>query len=360
MATPTNDSYSCASGGVIAGGRSIKTQLQIAAEALAVGSVITIANSSLNIPGTNGTLPWDKTGIGTSLPMLDWANDMPWDSVRHRAYASGGRDYSNPQAQKMVKFDAKTNVWESFIDPWQGGTGGHMWDEFDFASNHNLMLHVPYGNGRIHVWDTVTETNQPHIPVPPTDAFGGYDPVTTICWHPNLGPQGSIVWMNKTHYRIMRFDWATQVWSELKVAAPSGTDDAMVSCYLHGADVVVIGNSNVLTSAPFPALNVISNTGAWSATPPTPCMVSCNGTAGRGPLVAHPDGNSAIIFSLDDGHMYQWVASTNTWHDRGLTPAGLNTQYSVACSIPEYGVVMMIQSSVANAPFYCKLFKPGF
>lgn len=355
------ESYSCLSGGVIAGGRSAKTILQIAAESLAAGSTALVTQPSLNIVAANGSMPWKATGLApSSLDLLDWANGMPWDSVKKRAYASGGRDYPHALNAKMVKFDAKTNLWESFVDPWNGGTGGHMWNMFDYASQHGMMLHVPYGNARIHVWDTVSETNQPHIAVPPTGGHGGFDPVTAIAWHPTLGAQGSIVWMNLTRKRIMRYDWLAQVWSELKIDATSGPDDAMIACYLHGSEVVLIGNSHNYATAPFPAFNVIDKTGAWSLTPPAPAQLSCNGSSARGPLVSHPNGQSAIAFSLDDGHMYQWVAASNTWIDRGLTPAGLNTQYSVACTIPEYGVIMFVQATWAGAPYYTRIYKPDF
>lgn len=362
MASPVADFYGCNSGGVIAAGRSVKTILQLAAEVLLPGTQSVVTQASINSAGANGTLPWMKTNAApSSLDLLDWANGMPWDSVKKRAYACGGRDYAYALNVKMVTFDAKADTWDSTIDPWNGATnGGHLWNMFDLASQHELMLYVSYGNAKISVWDTVSKTPQASIPVPPTGGYGGFDPVTAIAWHPTLGAQGSIVWMNLTRKRIMRYDWLTSTWSELKIDGVSGADDAMIACYLSGPEVVLIGNSHNYATAPFPAFNIIDNTGAWSTTPPAPAQLSCNGSSARGPLVAHPDGNSAIAFSLDDGHMYQWVAASNTWVDRGLTPTGLNTQYSIACTIPEYGVIMFVQATSAGAPFYVRIYKPDY
>jgi hypothetical protein len=353
------ESYSCASGGVIAAGRSVKTALQIAAEALVPGNATIVSNATLNTAGTNGTIPWGATGSSGSLTMLDWANDMPWDSVKKRVYASGGRGYSDPLAQKMVKFDAKENAWESFINPWQGGTGGHMYDAFDYASNHQKMLHIPFGNAEIHVWDTITETVGTPIPSPPTGSYGGLNGVSTLTWHPTLGAEGSIVFMNLTRKRIQRYDWQSAAWSELKLDAVAAETAHLVSVYLPGPEIVLIGAA-LAAAPPYQALNIIDNTGAWSTTSPLPCQVSCNGAAARGPIVPHPDGNGAIIFSLDDGHIYHWIAATDTWHDRGMAPANLIQVTSVACSIPEYGVVLFIDRGYGGAVYSCNIYKPGF
>ena len=360
-ATPTSRIVGAPSGGTIAGGRSVTPAIGIAAAGLAPGQVLTITQATLNTNGANGTLPFDKTGVAGSLNLLDWANKMVWDVERKRAYVAGGRPYSDPASQKLVVFDAKNDLWLSVIDPFAGGTGGHLYDGTAYASQHDIVLRVPYGNAVINTWDAVAGTAGASIPAAPTSGYGGWNAVTTICWHPNLGSQGSLIWGNLTRKRIMRFDWATQTWSEIKLDGVSSADQHWVSCYLPAADVVVMGGSYNYGTSPYGAFNVISNTGVWSSTPPCPVQISCNGSAaGRGPLVSHPNGQGAIAFSMDDGHMWHWVAATNTWHDRGATPAGFNNVGAIACTLHEYGVIMLAASSSSAAPYSCKIYKPDY
>lgn len=358
MATPVGDSYST-QGGVIAAGRSVKTPLQLLAEGMAPGSVVEFTNSSLNtIPSGEAVPPWNKPHP-TALEPLDWACNMPWDSTRHQVYCAGGRDYADPTACKLIKFDAKTNTWSAKTNPWNHG-GGHLYDSTTMSSELGLVFYVPYGNDEILVWDIEANAAAASIPIPHRDGgLGGYFPVTAIEWHPKMGTQGALVWYNNSYNRTITYDWVTKVWVERKLYGVGPNEGHSVALYLHGAEIVLCGES-FNTGSGFQGLNIIDKTGAWSSTAVAPAGISCNGPSQRGPIVSHPDGHSAILFSGDNQHIYQWIAATDTWVDRGLLPNGsvVNTIFSIGTSIPEYGVVMfVVRENTTHRSF---LYKPGF
>lgn len=320
--------------------------------------MVTLTNASLNsvAPGET-TAPWNKPHP-TALEMLDWACNMPWDSIRHRAYCAGGRDYSDPTALKLVKYDAATDTWSAKTNPWAHG-GGHIYDSTAMAAELGLVFYVPYGNDQILVWDIEADAPGTPIAVPHRDGgLGGYFPASAIEWHPKMGAQGSLVWYNNSYNRVITLDWVTKIWTERKLYGVGPNEGHSVATYLHGAEIVLCGESYNSGSG-FQALNIIDNTGTWAATSVTPAGVSCNGPNNRGPFVSHPDGMGAILLSMDTGHVYHWVATTNTWHDKGLLPnLAANTFATIGCCIPEYGVIMLVRRDTATHHSY--LFKPDF
>lgn len=342
------------------GGASVvQSALALAATAVSPGSVAEFASTTLNVNDATGTRPWGPCLAPGSLTPLDWANDMAWSPTRRQAFSSGGRPYNQAASQKVIRYDETTDSWRSWVDPFSGGSGGHIYDSTALADEHGVLFHVPYGNGQVHLWDIDTQTYIGSIAIPPyPPQHGSYSTVSALEWAPNLGPQGSLLFLNSTAVQIKRYDWATGLWSEVQTTPGPGLQSThTIAVRLPVSDIVLMGVA--YTGDPLPPLLVVDgSSGAVSQTPPCPAPISCNGGLYRGPICSHPNGTSAILFSKDNQRIYEYVAATNTWSDRAALPTELNSVTNIACTIPDLGIVLFVDRPGGVYKTY--IYKPGF
>jgi len=382
MASPTADAYQVGAGEDVFAGRggpsraalnvtdgedvfsgtvgTSPTALAAACLALVAGTVTALPNDSLNTAGTNGSKPWERTVTPPgSVTLLDWANVMDYDPTRGQIYTAGGRPYGDPTAQKCVFFDESSNVWDSIVNPW-GLPGGHIYNGTTLAPEHGLMLSTMFGaagalgggSGWIYKWDLDTHEYVGVIS-PPANAGWPWDTVSAITWVPTLGTQGSIVFFNRTLTRTMRFDWASQTWSQLGTGA-SYSASPPIAIYLPNAGIAIVGSCTSAGSL----VIVDASDGSVSATASPPVTVGITGTALTGYFIPHPNGETAVLFDLVGNRIYEYVPSTDTWHDRMALPATLQSQYMIVCPLFNYGAWLFIDRK--TGPTLSYLLKPNF
>jgi hypothetical protein len=343
-----------------------QTALEAAAASLTPGGSVEITSSQhLNTADVSGTVPWAATAYPGASTMLDWINTMPWHPTRKRSYICGGRQTGFSESQKVVRYDEAADAWRGFPDPWAGQTiGGHVYQSHTLAPEHDRFFYFPYGSiSNIQQWDTATDTflglGASIAPPVPEVGRGSWSTVSAIVWMPTLGAQGSIVCINANGAQMRRFDWQSQAWSVLKAWTAWLQDDHPIAIYLPGADIVLCGAAS---GSPLDGLYRVSSAGAVTTTAACPHGISVEGSAPRGPILPHPaHGNSAILLGQTSQRIYEYVAATDTWHDRAALNSPLTVTLSAACSLPHLGVVMIVERQTHNSGnFRCFLWKPGF
>ena len=384
MAAPTADRYVVASGqdvyagrglfsraalaittdaAVFAGGASASpTALALACASLTPGVVTALANTSLNTVQSNGTKPWEQPNDGISVPMLDWANHMEYDPGRKIIVTGGGRPYQRGPSQKVVWYDEATNVWADQIDPWGGNGGGHIYNASTVAPGPGMLLSAPFGSagslgggsGWVYKWNLDTKVFAGLIN-PPANGSVPWDPLCAVQWMPNLGAQGSLLFYNKnSNSRIMRLDWASQVWSQLATGVAGYASIPAVAIRISNPDIALIG-----TSGGSNGLAIVNGTtGAVTTTANPPTVVGINGSAVGGYIVMHPNGNTAVLFSNVTQRIYEYDPGANTWTDRGALPATLQSGYSIYCALPSYGAWLIVDR--ITGPILSYLLRPNF
>ena len=160
--------------------------------------------------------------------------------------------------------------------------------------------------------------------------------------------------MNSARSRIMRYDWATTAWTELALDAAGTTTGHYIAVYLPGADVVLIGSSAI---PGVERLNIIDNAGAWRTTAPPPAGVSCDGGTNRGPIMAHPSGNSAVLFSQDNGRIYEYDVAADVWTDRAGLPPELQSIRLIGGTVPELCAHVFVKDAEEYTTY---LYRPAF
>lgn len=384
MGTPTADHYTVAAGQDVYAGRggpsradfalsldgvtfsgaagTSPTALAAACLALTAGALTPWSNDSLNTVQANTTKPWEPLVDGVTVPMLDWANHMEYDPLRQLIVTGGGRPYQRGGSQKAVWYDESSNTWADQIDPWGGNGGGHIYNASTVAPGIGLMLSAPFGSsgslgggsGWIYKWNLDTKAFAGLISPPPNGSVP-WDPLCAVIWMPNLGSQGSLVFYNKnSNSRIMRLDWATQAWTQLATGVAGYASIPAVAIRIPNRDIALIGTSGGANGLAI----VNGTTGGVTMTANAPTVVGINGSATGGYLVAHPNGDTAVLFSNVTNRIYEYVPATDTWHDRAALPATLQSGYSIYCALPNYGAWLIVDRK--SGPILTYLLKPNF
>jgi hypothetical protein len=324
--------------------------LDVFASAVAPGELAEFASPSLADNSTNGSYPFDPpaeaeaAGIG-AVHLLDWATMMDYDTATRRYYVSGGRPRNLNEALKLVVYDELADRWSS-VDRWAPNSAcGHLYRATTVLPQHRLAAYLPSvtnpdGSRTIELWDIDGARHYASIPHVPSN-IGGFSNAWSgamfLCWHPTLGPKGSLIFANSSRSRICRFDWDSRVWTAL-----GNFDGEWSNQHLNGhfhpvTGKMIVGASTADVSR---RLAIMDASGSLSLTP-TPCPVTMisGGTTG-GPFFPHASKPLSILFDRQSYRIwtYNWV--TDEWLNRAPVPDALASVNTIALPHPSGGGVL--------------------
>lgn len=307
---------------------------QIAPGAVAEYPLLSLANNA------SGSYPFDPPAAAVAadigaVHMLDWASMMDHDPVTRRWYTAGGRPRESALVQKMVIFDELANEVRA-IDSWSGVEGGHLYRATTVIPEHRRVAYIGMGGPTIPLLDIDTEAVAPEVILKPPTNIGGFTNGWTghhfLCWFAALGAQGSLVYVNSSRSRIVRFDWATQQW--LAMGNFDGTwSNQHIAGHLHPiTGKMIAGSSTASINRP---LAIIEASGALSLTTPCPVTMACNS---NGQFFPHPSRAASIVFCQDTDRIVSYEWDANAWVDRGPLPVELRSPQVIVAPMPWGGL----------------------
>ena len=288
-----------------------------------------------------------------------WATCMDVDPVTKRMYFAGGRPESDPLPQKMVWYDAVLNEWRSKSN-WSGIRGGHIYRSTCVIPEHRRVVYVPayQTNGVCPMWDIDSNTYAGTIPAPPTNissGTSGWLAGGALVWHPTLGAQGSILWVNVSLSRIARFDWATQTWVSVgRFSTTAAWDNNhMAGHYNAFAQAAIVGSGTATTPR---SLVIVESDGSTRLSAPTISNVASNSL---GNFVPHPTRSASISLCITTGRIvsYEWAA--DAWVDRAALPAAINNVNTIVASLPDSGALLIAKYG-ASGTSKTYVYRPDF
>lgn len=325
------------------------------AEAVASLSDASPNAAAFTIPNINDTI---DTGIhgqqyllaGAGSLYIDWCSRMDFDPVRRIAAlsgapagnSSGGNTQATRDEATVLKYDALSNALHVTRNPFNENVG-HSYNSSAMNTLHGLLYKSPYnaqGAGDptsdvIFAWDYVNNVRATDIPRPPTTVGGsaGWNSVKPISVFPTMGAQGSLIWVNASGGRVLRWDIATASvagdWTLISNDC-SFENEHIVIEYMPEVDLMVFtgtnGTSVVYTMDRFGHINDLGVPLHNLADPAI--EIATNGNAhlfsadpsGSGEMILVPNYGSGT--SYPDKH---WALNlvTGNWTDLGTIPAAL-------------------------------------
>lgn len=364
MANPVPVSYSAASTPVV-GGR-WWSALSNFARNVQPGQFAQFPSPSLLVADSSGSRPFAPApGSGSDIGTFDWASNLPYDGKTRRIFAAGGRPAGNPEAQKIIWYDAKKDKWDSIANPFGTG-GGHIYQSLTVAESIRKFFHKPlYSNplsySAIHEWDIDGWEKSNTFEMAPQSIVsdgGQWGDAIGLCWHPGIGAQGSLLaFGGATTSKMARYDWATQAWVPV-----FGTNTAHFSSghtagiYIPHAEAVICGRSSITDQR---QLVIVEADGSWrySAT----CPTGWGPSAGRGMIAPHPSRAAAIVLSREvDKKYWTYEFASDTWVERGLLPSEFNYANSSATTIKELGVLLVLTGQSEPVATRAYVYRPDY
>lgn len=359
MANPTPVSYNAASG-VIRGGAWNHALAQFA-RTLAPGQCLEFPAPGLRTADSSGATPFGQPqsaidaaiAMGYSaLPVLDWASMWDFDPRTQRFYVRGGREWQVKETEKLIWYDAKTDTWDS-ISNWCNAEAGHIYRGTTIANQHGKVLAWNLGSGS-HVWDITTSTYEGPLPAL-SSTFGGksasWASVKSIVWHPTMGAQGSLIFINQSFSRVARLDWATQTWTPLGTYNSLWASQNIVGHYHPLTRAVIGGHSFASTPS---SLVICEADGTARLSAPAPCEISCGGTQ-NGPFLPHPKRRTSVCFCYITKRIWLYEWDQDNWFNYGPIPAQFNTDNKIGGVVE--GCFFLVTRGADHRAY---LYKPDF
>lgn len=322
------------------------------------GSWLEFAAPSLADNTRTGSYPFDpplaavQANLG-AVHLLDWATMMDVDWATRRYFVSGGRPRQYNEPLKLVIYDEVENRWSS-VDRWSPRSAcGHLYRATTVIPEHRLAAYLPSvenvdGSRTIELWNIDGATHHASIPHAPSNLGGftnGWVGAMFLCWHPTLGPRGSLVFVNSSRSRICRFDWATMAWSAL-----GNFDGEWANQHINGHYHPIVNQmiAGASTQDDPRRLALIAPDGRVSLTR-SACPVSMiSGGASGGPFFPHASLPVSILFDRQSRRIWTYNWLTDTWIDRAPIPAPMATNNTIALPHASGGGVLIAEYGAAG------------
>lgn len=355
MPSPSPTTYSAPSS-PLRGGRWWHALAQFAAT-VQPGEFVQFPCPSLNLydPVNNyvvdppvATLPNDTHG-------LEWGQIADVDSVTQRCYWVQGRPEPSLGNIKIHWYDAVADQW-SAVANFASTRAGHTYRSTTVIPEHRLVAYAQYSNqvGVIHLWNIDTDSYHGSMPFPPPNLgpfSNAWSPVKCIIWHPSMGAQGSLLWVNDVNDQILKFDWATQSWAYLGGGYLAWSNNHVAGHYHPLTQSVICGAS---TSTDPRALAKVDAAGNITWTPPAPCSTIAGGST-RGVFFPHPKRRASINLCANTLRVWSYEWDSNQWIDRGPRPGdagmGISAVFGDAILLARYGAAGTSKTYVYKPDF---------
>lgn len=341
MANPTPVSYSVGTG-VLRAGKWWHALAQFAAT-VQPGQFVQFPSPTLNAydPVDNyivdppvATLPNDTHG-------LEWGQIADVDPVTQRCYWVQGRPEASLGNIKIHWFDAREDQWHAVAN-FVASRAGHTYRSTTVIPEHRLVAYAQYSNqvGVIHFWNIDSNSYHGSIPFPPANLgpyTNAWSPVKCIIWHPSMGAQGSMLWVNDVNDQILKFDWASQTWTYLGGGYLAWGNNHIAGHYHPLMRSVICGGS---THDSPRQLAKVAEDGTITFTSPAPCSTIAGGST-RGVFFPHPRRRASINLCANTLRVWSYEWDADVWVDRGPRPGpsgmGISAVFGDAILLAAYG-----------------------
>lgn len=331
----------------------LTTPLGQFAAALVPGDCVEFPSPTLNARDSSGSAPFSPPPGSGGVNLLDWASMMDLDPQTLRFYVQGGRPRDAAPPQKIVMYDAKRDAWDS-VGNWSGLGGGHLYRHTAIAPGPRRVLAA--GMGGWKAWDIDAHAYAGRIPSPSSRLAGstaGWQMPYCVIWHPDMGPEGSLIMANISSSRIVAFDWATQVWNAVIRLGTYWENAHMVGHYHPLTKEVILGHSSPTTPK---GLSIVNADKAHRFTAPAPCGLSCGGS-NNVPFVPHPTKKMSIAFDRVTKKIWSYDWEEDLWEDRGPLPPAFLMYNTLAGVI---GDVVFMVARPSGSTIRAFVYKPDF
>jgi hypothetical protein len=286
-----------------------------------------------------------------AVHMLNWSSMWDYDSVTKRWFTSGGRPYQSTLPTKLVWYDETTNTWGT-ADQWSGHVCGHLYRSTTVMTSQRKVAYWAHGdNNVIDLWNIDTNQYAGTLPAP-QQPIGGFSNSWLghmfLCWFPTMGAAGSLIHVNSSRDRIVKYDMVTQVWTAVGNFDGLWTNQHIAGHYHPLTDKMIVGSSDFDDQK---ALAIISPDGSLSLTAVAPCTVACNSTS---QFIPHPTRRASIVIDRETKRRWQYEWDTNTWVDLGALPASIDNGNQSAFTTATGVMVVQYGAAGTSKMFFWK------
>ncbi len=273
---------------------------------------------------------------------------MDFDTATRRYFVSGGRPRQLNEALKLVIYDELENSWSS-VDRWSPiSSSGHLYRATTVIPEHRLAAYLPSvgnvdGSRSIELWNIDGAKYHGSLPHAP-NTLGGFSNnwqgSMFLCWHPTLGPKGSLVFVNSSRSRLCRFDWATRSWSALGHFDGEWSNEHINGHYHPVVGKMIAGSS---TQDEPRRLAIINADGSLALTRSACPVTMTSGGSSGGPFFPHASLALSILFDRQSRRIWTYNWNSDSWTDRAPIPAPLASNNTIALPHPSGGGVLMAE-----------------
>ena len=342
MAYPVSDSYSAASGSVIAGGRYHLGAIKSALDSMNAGQWLDWS-ASTNVSGiTDTTGPggvaanWlETTG---NLAMTNWPGKAAFDLVTKQAVIVGtaqGYASETPAGAhgKAAYFDVTTGQFSSQWNP-MGVNIGHIYDGNPSIAHSGKIYRTAYnspllfeGDVASRVWTSVADMTSL-----------GLSFVKSVEIFPEFGASGSVLILCDGG-KLCRYDISTDALST--IGTYSGIGSYPVIHYCKGRGYVVFGAGITAT-----ALYKLDSSGSVAQISNTlPGGLTGIGAQNNCPMVADPSGRAMSWLLELTGSIWSLDHATGAWTEYSALPEGLAINNCAVAVIHGYGALLFLEGA---------------
>jgi chitodextrinase len=335
------------------------------ATTLAAGPPTALATLAASMaPGTWS--PFTMGGLNTALlsatsqtvpSFMLFAARGSWDCAHKKLQFAGSSHSPHPYgpiagAGALITWDDATNQWTKESYSWSSDDEGHSYYHVTINPNTGDLYHRNFTSAQVmfRAYGTTGQGSWLLGQVAPVPNRAN-QVASGLEWFPELNNgSGGLVFVDQ-----QGASWSNAALTSWSNAAVQVSGDyhnwsarAGGFVYWGGGFVNATGNNST-------AMYKLSSTGVGQKMPDTPIAAAVNG--GPAIVIAHPNGSDLLLVGVNAGDpVFRFNGATSTWTNVGAQQIG--PRYFVGFPVPDYGVVVFLQTSDGIGTPQAVVYKP--